>query len=73
MVSTIRVFSILRIVRHNLLRMLEPADRDAVPHHVHRNARLDVPVLISGIWYYASLGSAAESWLGMTVCKCAAS
>jgi hypothetical protein len=52
-VSSLGVFIILRIVRHNLLRMLEPADRDAAAHHVHRPARLGASVLISGIWYEA--------------------
>ena len=35
-VSTLGVFIIPRIVRHNLLRMLEPADQTAVARHVGR-------------------------------------
>jgi len=48
-ISALGAFIILRIVCHNLLRLLEPAHRDAVAHHVHRDARLDASVLISVI------------------------
>ena len=37
--------------RRALLLLLEPADRDALAHHVDRPARLGAPVLTSGIWY----------------------
>ena len=35
----------------DVLRGLEQTDRPALAHHVHRNARMGPPVLISESWY----------------------
>src|SRR5271163_1671052 len=43
---------ILRPHRRSLLRRLEQAHRSALADHVHRNARMGPPVLISEPWYY---------------------
>src|SRR5271154_7158586 len=42
---------ILRRHRRSLLRRLEQAHRSALADHVHRNARMGPPVLISESWY----------------------
>src|SRR6202035_3640679 len=42
---------ILRRHRRSLLRRLEQAHRPALADHVHRNARMGPPVLISESWY----------------------
>src|SRR5271154_4765878 len=51
---------ILRRHRRSLLRRLEQAHRSALADHVHRNARIGPPVLISESWYKITLLIAIE-------------
>src|SRR5271163_1340726 len=48
---------ILRRHRRSLLRRLEQAHRSALADHVHRNAPMGPPVLISESWYKTRKGS----------------
>ena len=56
-------FQILRTDRRPLLRRLEQARRSALAHHLHRNARMGLSVLISaslGINYLSQIAMAAS-------------
>ncbi len=56
-------FKVLRTDRRPLLRRLEQARRSALSHHLHRNARMGLPVLISaslGINYLSQIAMAAS-------------